>query len=430
MTDPISTQSAVEPAAKANSGKVPSIALWQILLIALVVGLFTVVWLVAYSELNSLIWENDFVAANRWTIPAGAIFFSLLVGLVGKYLHAPNVIEGGNAAEALAAGDTSGYKTFWGALLSSFFSLLSGASVGPEGPIGFLAVDISEWLALKLKLAKEAFLPASLAGLSSAYNGIVGSPVFAALYASEASGGKGGLALLVADLAAGAVGFLLFTLLNVPPFAGFLAVPPISTIEANWVIWAIALGALGAVLAAYAAIAFRAAGKLMGVFEDRIILRALVAGAIIGGVCYFIPELMFSGESSIHTIVANAASYGVPMLLLLAVLKPPLLALSFKGGYLGGPIFPSLFTAVMLGLVVNQLVPSLPLAICLTCVEVGVVTLVLKAPLTSILLVTVVANGDASLDGLIVVASVTAVIVGQGFQALMARRGPKEDEST
>ncbi len=126
-----------------------------------------------------------------------------------------------------------------------------------------------------------------------------------------------------------------------PPFAGFLAVPPIGSIETNWVVWAIALGALGAVLAAYVAIAFRAAGKLMGVFEDRIILRALAAGAIIGGVCYFIPELMFSGESSIHSIVANAASHGVAMLLLLAVLKPLLLALSFKGGYLGGPIFPS-----------------------------------------------------------------------------------------
>jgi H+/Cl- antiporter ClcA len=106
-----------------------------------------------------------------------------------------------------------------------------------------------------------------------------------------------------------------------------------------------------------------------------------------------------------------------------------MLALSFKGGYLGGPIFPSLFTAVMLGLVVNQLVPSVPIAICLTCVEVGVITLVLKAPLTSILLVTVVANGNATLDGLIVVASVTAVIMGQGFQALMAQRGPKEGES-
>jgi H+/Cl- antiporter ClcA len=233
MTDPAILKSTAEPAAGANSGKVASIAIWQTLLIALIVGLFTVVWLVAYSWLSNLIWENDFIAANRWTIPVGVIFFSLLVGLVVKYLHAPNLIEGGGAAETLAADDISGYKTFWGALLSSFLSLLSGASVGPECPIGFLAVDISEWLALRLKLAKEAFLPAGLAGLSSAYNGIVGSPIFAALFASESSGGKGGISLLVTNLAAGAVGFSLFALLKVSPFAGSLAVPPISVIETN-----------------------------------------------------------------------------------------------------------------------------------------------------------------------------------------------------
>jgi H+/Cl- antiporter ClcA len=427
MTEPVPTKSAVEPGTAANSGKVTQIAMWQILLISTIVGLFAVAWLAVYFQLNSLIWENDFVAANRWTIPVGAIFFSLLVGLVGKYLHAPNLIEGGGAAEALAAGDTSGYKTFWGALLSSFLSLLSGASVGPEGPIGVLAVDVSEWLALRLKLAREAFLPAGMAGLSSAYNGIVGNPVFTALFATEASGGKGGISRLVADLAAGAVGFLLFTLLKVPPFAGFLAVPAIGAIEPVWIVWAIVLGALGAALAAYVAVALRIAGRAMGGFKDRIVLRALAAGTIIGVVCYFIPELMFSGESSIHTIVANAASYGVPMLLLFAILKPLLLALSFKGGYLGGPIFPSLFTAVMIGLVVNLLVPSLPIAICLTCVEVGVIALVLKAPLTSILLVTVIASGNANLDGLIVVACVTALIVGQGLQALMAQHAPKSD---
>jgi H+/Cl- antiporter ClcA len=270
-----------------------------------------------YTQINSLIWENDFVAANRWTIPAGAIFFSLLVGLAIKYFHAPNLIEGKGAIESLKDGDFSGYKTFWGALFSSFFSLFSGASVGPEGSISFLDVDICEKLALKLKLAKESFLPASLVGLSSAYNGVVGNPAFAALFATETSGGKGGLSLLATNLAAGVVGFLLFVLLDVQSFAGMLTLPPIDTIKINWVLWAIALGALGALLAAYVAIAFSAANKVMGTFGDRIILRTLAAGTIIGVVCYFIPELMFSGESSIHTIIESASSYGVPMLLLL-----------------------------------------------------------------------------------------------------------------
>jgi hypothetical protein len=49
----------------------------------------------------------------------------------------------------------------------------------------------------------------------------------------------------------------------------------------------------------------------------------------------------------------------------------------------------------------------------------------LKAPLTSILLVAVVAGGDANLDGLIVVASVTALIASRELQTLMTQRRSK-----
>src|SRR5262249_26976303 len=80
---------------------VAKLTLAHVVLIALVVGFFSVVWLVAIAQVTALIWKNNFVAANRWTIPVGAVFFSLLVGLAQKYLHAPTVINGG-APEALA----------------------------------------------------------------------------------------------------------------------------------------------------------------------------------------------------------------------------------------------------------------------------------------------------------------------------------------
>ena len=323
MTDETTSKPAAQLMAGASTREAANLAMWQALFIAIVIGLFTIVWLTMYTQINSLIWENDFVAANRCTIPAGAIFFSLLVGLAIKYFHAPNLIGGKGAIESLKDGDFSGNKTFWGALFSSFFSLFSGASVGPEGSISFLDVDICEKLALKLKLAKESFLPASLVGLSSAYNGVVGNPAFAALFATETSGGKGGLSLLATNLAAGVVGFLLFVLLGVQSFAGLLALPPIDTIKINWVLWAIALGLLGALL-----------------------------------------QLMWP-----LPLVRRTRSW------------EPL------------------------------------------------VTLVLKAPLTSILLVSVVANGDSNLNALIVVASVAAMVVGQAFQKLKDQRGPKADKA-
>jgi hypothetical protein len=84
-----------------------------------------------------------------------------------------------------------------------------------------------------------------------------------------------------------------------------------------------------------------------------------------------------------------------------------------------------LFTAVMVGLAISLLVPGVPLSILITCPAVAVVTLLLRAPLTAILLVAVVmgAGGSADMLGLITVSAVTSLIAGMVVQGLMARRG-------
>lgn len=399
----------------------PSIG--HLLALALIVGAFAVVWLLVYEQGNDLIWNNPFVAANRWMIPVGVVFFSLLVGLVQKFLHAPNVVDGG-IDRALKAEDIATYKNFWGTLFSSLFSLWSGASVGPEGPLGFLAVQISQWIAARLKFRKQGALVASLAGMSSAYNGIVGNPVFASLLAVEASGAKGGLAVLAPTLVSGTVGFLLFALLGVRPFAGFLNVGSVPVVTLPYVLWAIVLGLVGVLLALYTAVALRISERAMAVFKNRVIVRALAAGIVIGTVCYFIPNLMFSGESVIQGIVANPAQTGLAALLLMALLKPPLLALSLKGGYLGGPIFPTLFASTMVGLAISLVLPGVPLAILVMCPAAGVITLLLRAPLTAILLVALLtaAGATPAMLGLITVSAATALLAGMFMQK---RRNPQ-----
>ncbi|NJN82884.1 MAG: chloride channel protein [Caldilineaceae bacterium] len=380
----------------------------HILLFALLVALFSAVWFGSYQVLNSLIWDNDFVENNRWTLPLGVLVFSLLVGLAQKYLHAANAIEG-DAMEPLMAGDATSYKSFWGTLVTSFCSLLSGASVGPEGPLGYLAVDVSEWIAIKLKLPKEGFVPAAMAGVSAAYNGIVGNAVLTAVMTSETSKGKGGLPVLVSNLAAGAVGFLVFGLLGVPPFAGALKEGQPFDLSLGLALWAVALGLIGALLAVYIGLAMQVAGRAMGAFGDRVVTRVMVAGVIIAVVVYFVPALMFSGEGSLSNIMANPAQAGIATMLLLAAAKPLLLALSLKSGYLGGPIFPCLFSAILIGLCLSLLFPDVPISILTACIQVAVVALVLNAPLTSILLVSIITAADANLLGLIVVAAVTAI---------------------
>lgn len=402
--------------------RLPGINAWQILLVALVVAIFSVLWFGSYQLLDDLIWDSDFVAANRWTIPVAVLLFSLIAGLAQKYLNASNAIDS-ECLDPVLKGDMTSYKqSFWGTLISSYASLLSGASVGPEGPLGYLAVDVVEWLGQRLKLPEEGFLPAAMAGLSSAYNGIIGSSVFTAVLSFETSGGKDGLPALAANLAAGAVGYLIFRLAGVPPFVGVLDEGGVTEMNVELVLWAIGLGLLGALLAVYIGVAMRVAGKVMSTFNGRPITRIMVAAAIIAVVGYFFPILLFAGEAPLESLMANPSQVTVATLLILAAAKPLLLALSLKSGYLGGPIFPVLFSAVMVGLAISLLLPSVPVSVLTTCIAAGVLTLALGAPLSSILLVSLLTSADLNLLELIVVATVTAMIAGQVATTLTARR--------
>jgi H+/Cl- antiporter ClcA len=121
---------------------------------------------------------------------------------------------------------------------------------------------------------------------------------------------------------------------------------------------------------------------------------------------------MFSGETTIHTIVENPAQFGILMLLLMAVLKIMLLALSFKSGYLGGPIFPTIFICTMIGLALSLVFPAVPVGIFVLCIMAAVVTLSLGAPLTAILLVFVITSANQNMLALLVLSSVIALIFG------------------
>ena len=405
--------------------------IWMVILFAVVAIVFTALFLGAYGWLNKAIWENSFVTSNTWTFPVGVLFFSLLVGLAQKYLRAPAVIHGG-AFESMKGGgeEKADYTTFPGALLTSFFSLLSGASVGPEGALAFLIQDITAWMSEKLKVAEESKLGLSLAALASAYNGIIGSPLFTGVLATEFQiGGKElGIAFLAWNLLAGVIGYFFVTLSGLPVFAKYIPFTPISTLKPEYALYAILLGLVGALVTLLIVVCFQVFGRVMGRFGERVVLRILVAGVVIAIVGYFFPEVWFAGETQIFPMIQNPAQFGVMMLLLLALLKILLLGLSFKSGYLGGPIFPALFSCTTVAMALSLLFPAIPVSILVLCVEAAAVSLLLNAPLAAILLVAVVGTADPFMIALMCLSTVTAMFVGIGVKRLMARRAAGKEE--
>ena len=169
---------------------------------------------------------------------------------------------------------------------------------------------------------------------------------------------------------------------------------------------------------------------MMGRFGERVTLRTMVAAVVIAIVVYFYPELMFDGYAQIQPIIKNPASYGVALLLLFALLKILLLGLSFKSGYLGGPIFPTLFSCTMVAMALSLLFPAIPVSILVLCIEAAAVSLLLNAPLAAILLVATVGTADPFLIALMCLSTVTSMFVGIEVKRLMARRAAGKETAT
>jgi H+/Cl- antiporter ClcA len=419
------SECAAEPPAISELTPMPTTTtrLLHVILIALIAIAFATVFLIVYSLLNNAIWfDNDFTATNRRMIPVLVLAFSLAVGLCQKYLNAPTAIEGSMVDTLKGSGEKADYRTFPGALLSSLFSLLSGASIGPEGTIVLLVGDISSFIRDKLKIAGESAdecLGFDIAALASAFNGIIGNALFTGIFATEFQvGGKThAFRFLIWNLLAGAIGFIFYTSLGIPSFAEMIPFPSITELRFMYVVYAIILGALGALLAVFTGLSMQKIGIIMEKsFHDKPIQRILAAGIVIAAIGYFFPNLLFSGEKQIHTILQNPTEIGIAMLLIMAVLKILLLALSLKSGYLGGPIFPILFSATMIGLALNLAFPDVPASILVMCTETGTMTLALGAPLTAILLVAVVGTANPYMLSLLVLSAVTAMILSLVFE--------------
>jgi H+/Cl- antiporter ClcA len=396
--------------------------LLHIILIALISIAFTAGFLIVYSILNNFIWFNtDFMTANRWMIPVLVLAFSLAVGLCQKYLNAPTAIHGSFVDSLKGSGEKADYRTFPGALLSSFFSLLSGASIGPEGTVVVLIGDISCFVRTKLNIANESSNEAlgfDVAALASAFNSIVGNVLFTGIFATEFQvGGKNhAFRFLIWNLLAGAIGFIFYTSLGIASFASMIPFPSITDLKLVYVAYAVIFGVVGALLAVFAGLSMQKIGTIMEKsFHNKPIQRILVAGIVIAVIGYYFPNLLFSGEKQIHSIIQDPSELGIAMLLIMAILKILLLALSLKSGYLGGPIFPILFSSTMIALALNLAFPGVPLSILVMCIETAAITLALGAPLTAILLVAVIGTANPYMLSLLTLSAVTAMILTMIF---------------
>jgi H+/Cl- antiporter ClcA len=154
--------------------------------------------------------------------------------------------------------------------------------------------------------------------------------------------------------------------------------------------------------------------------KKHLVVRGLIGGVGLGIVAAFLPLVLFSGEDQTLELINNAAEIGAVMLIVLAAAKLLVTCLLLATGWKGGYLFPILFVSVALGLAVNQLFPSIPVAVAVAATLGGAVVSTLRSPLFAILFTLILVQVESA--PVMTIAVVTVALLSAVLALVTARR--------
>jgi H+/Cl- antiporter ClcA len=361
-----------------------------------------------------------------WPIPP-LVLAGALVSLTIRYLPG----QGGHSpADGFKAGEGAPSPIeLPGIVLAALATLSLGVVLGPEAPLIALGGGLGVYAVRLVKRDAPARTSAVLAAAGSfaAIATLLGSPLLGAFLLMEASGLAGAMLelVLVPGLLAAGIGSLVFLGLNAWTGLGTfsLAIPNLPHVghpTGAEFLWAVAIGVM--------AVPLGSAIRWLGLFlrpyvERRMLLATPVLGLAVAGLAIAFAagtgkgssEVLFSGQSALGPFISKSASYTVGALLLLLACKALAYGVSLSG-FRGGPTFPAMYLGAVGGVALSHL-PGLPLVDGVA-MGIGAMTAVmLRLPLTSVLLATLLLGSD----GLAVMPlAIVAVVVAYVASARLA----------
>jgi len=361
-----------------------------------------------------------------WLALCGLLVALTISRLPGTAGHSPSL--GFQTGTGPAAG-----RDLPGILVAALATLGLGAVLGPEAPLIAIGGGLA---AVTVRLVKRDAPPMAVtimasAGSFAAVSTLLGSPLLGAFLIMEAAGIAGATLSLVAlpGLLASGIGALVFVGMDAWTGLGTFSlalpiVPPGATPTISSLLWAIPVGILGAVLGW----AIRWVGLSVRPYVHRSRVPMTVALGVLIGLCatmfqvttgHSFTQVLFSGQDALPELVADAAGYSLGVLLLLGLFKGIAYGLSLSA-FRGGPVFPAMFIGAVLGITVSgltgmELAAAIGTGIGATCCA------MLRLPLTSVLLATLLMGTD----GLLITPQVVvAVVVSFVVSAVLPTPGP------
>jgi H+/Cl- antiporter ClcA len=311
-----------------------------------------------------------------------------------------------------------------GVTLAALATLASGAVLGPEAPLIAIGSGLGA-LAVRLA-ARDAPTQAvgliAAAGSFAAISSLLGSPLLGAFLLLEAAGLGGPMVgiVLVPGLLAAGIGSLVFVGLDsLTGFGTFsLSLPDLPGFDRPTVAqlaWAVVFGLVTPFVGRGIQVLALA---VRPVVERRMVLMLPLVGVAVGALAVLFEQatnhpasfVLFSGQDQLGSLVGNAADWSVGALLLLIACKALAYALSLSG-FRGGPVFPAMFIGAAGGVAAAGL-PGLELVPAVAMGIGAMSTVMLRLPLTSVLLATLLLASDSlAVMPLAIVAVVVAYVL-------------------
>jgi H+/Cl- antiporter ClcA len=347
---------------------------------------------------------------------AGVLVAATIRYLPGKGGHSP-------ADGFHAGGGAPTPAELPGVVLAALATLSLGVVLGPEAPLIAIGGGLGVVAVRLVKRDAPARVSAvvAAAGSFAAISTLLGSPLLGAFLLMEASGIAGATLelVLVPGLLAAGVGSLIFLGLDAWTGLGTFSLaipnlPHVGTPDIAEFGWALAIGVLAALFGSgirWLALVLRPH------VERRIMLLTPVAGLAVAGLAIAFAaatgksssEVLFSGQSALGPLITHSASYTVGALVLLLACKGLAYSTSLSS-FRGGPVFPSMFLGAAGGMALSHFA-GLPLV---TGVAMGIgamCAVMLRLPMTSLLLATLLLSSDGlAVMPLVIVAVVVAYV--------------------
>ena len=305
----------------------------------------------------------------------------------------------------------------------STVSLIGGSSLGPEKALGSMGGGAGSWIAQRRGLDEDNSQVNTLSGFAGAYGGLFSSTVIVVMLILEIArpGGRRLAKALAGSIVASSISFGIYFAIAGAVFLDDYQVP--SYKFEDWQLLAgVPLGLFAALLVTVLAGFMMVAARLFDRLKVPAVAKSTLGGIVFGIVGVALPLTMFSGSDQLNTVVEDAGTLGLGLLICVLIAKMLTFAVSQGSGFVGGPIFPSLFIGGTAGVLVHQVIPGVPLGLAFTCLLAAVPGSLAAAPFAMVLMAAFLTQVGALQTAPILIAVVTAFLTMEGIKYLLASR--------